>query len=105
MQYIYGMENLERKQMHIVFDNNLTLSVMATLGETLLERLCLHAQCLVSKDTSLSNTAWQLGMPFVTCVQNSQFYTTTQPQHFPKLFLENTSVYIYPLCQLQQFMF
>lgn len=54
MQYIYGMENLERKQMHI--DNNLTPSVMTTLGETLLEGVCLHAQCLVSKHTLLSNT-------------------------------------------------
>lgn len=90
--------------MHVVFDNNLTPSVMTTLGETLLERLFLHAQCLVSKDTSLSNTAWQLGIPFVTCVQNSQFYTIAQPQHFPKLYLENTFVHIYYLCQLQQFM-
>lgn len=88
MQYIYGVENLERKQTHIEFDNNLTPSVMTTLGETLLEGLCLHAQCLVSKDTLLSNTVWQQAMPFVACIKNSQFYTTAQPQHFPKLQLQ-----------------
>lgn len=69
MQHIYGMENVEGMQMHIMFDNNLTPSVMTTLWETLLEGLCLHAQCLVSKDTSLSNTAW-LGMLFVAVLYN-----------------------------------